>query len=138
MPITDIETLDHSDLNDAAFLFHPTLDQAFLNSNYGANLGFAKKMFSVFLVSTPKDIESLNAAVEANDIPNIQALAHKIKNNFTWVGLTQLGLLMKEVENMAKQNEVCISKFYIEVLELYQKQLLVIEKETQRLTDHLS
>lgn len=124
--------------NNNEFLFNKSLDQKFLQENYSTNLGFAKKMFALFLEGTPPDMSKLSKAVEVLDFPTIKAISHKIKNNFNWVGLSSLGFQLKELEDMANNNADGISNFFALTLESYNTHIAVIKKDYKRLSDHLN
>ena len=83
------------------FIFNKELNAEFLEQSYSQNLGFGQKMFSIFLGSIEKDMEILTCALRANDYAGIKEIAHKIKNNFTWVGLPNLSKLMNSIENLS-------------------------------------
>ncbi len=120
------------------FNFNKSLDQDFLNEYYGPNLDFAKKMFSVFLESTPVDISKLTEAIEKSDFSNIVAIAHKIKNNFTWVGLSAIGIQMGEIERLAKNSDRNIAQPYSYFLESYISHLRIIKSDYIGMCEYLN
>ena len=104
--------------HNSTFNFNENLNTEFLSATYGANLSFGAKMFEIFLKTITKDLAVLQDSVAVLDFEGMKAIAHKIKNNYTWVGLPVLSQLTYEVENMARvESEAVIPK----VQELLQK-----------------
>jgi HPt (histidine-containing phosphotransfer) domain-containing protein len=91
--------------NRGAFEFDKGLDVTFLATTYGANLSFGAKMFGIFVSSIHLELDALEASATHKDYPTIRAIAHKIKNNFTWVGLAELSVLTAQIETLARQEK---------------------------------
>jgi len=120
------------------FVFNDKLNAEFLQNSYGENLEFGKKMFKIFLSTIEEDIEVLTRSLEANDYQGMQDIAHKIKNNFTWVGLPTMSSLMYKIENAAKEKSVSVSTYYNELMDLFHVDHSLVQNEYDRLSSYLN
>lgn len=120
------------------FEFNKKLNAEFLQNSYGANLEFGKKMFKIFLSTIEEDIEFLTRSLESNDYQAMQDIAHKIKNNFTWVGLPTMSSVMYKIENAAKEKSVTITTYYDELMDMFHNDHSLVQKEYDRLNSYLS
>ena len=120
-----------------SFVFSEELNAEFLNSTYGENLDFGKKMFSIFLQTIDQDIKELKSHLAEVNYAGIGSVAHKIKNNFTWVGLPQLSSLMYELEIAAKASNPNVKELYANIEDKFKAGHRNIESEYQRLIDFL-
>lgn len=115
-----------------------TLDTNFLISSYGTNYQLVYKMFEAFLDSNVVEVPILREAVKLLDFKKIKFSAHKIKNNFYYVGLGSVSKLLAEIEkkSMLESNEVIglFEKFQ----EQHQQNMEVVKNEQKRLSKHLS
>ena len=126
-----------SDLSN--YVFSGDLDHTFLQTSYGKNLSFCLKMFDIFLASIEEDMSSLNRSVTDGDFDEVESLAHKIKNNFTWVGLPTMSQYMYDLENVARLKNVddmqqCMSNLKLS----YEDKFQVVRTERERLSNYLS
>ena len=97
------------------YSFSTSLNDAFLSKTYGSNMSFCQKMFKIFIDSAQSDMDKLASSVKSNDFTEIKSIAHKIKNNFTWVGLPKLSEQMYNIENLARNQESGIQQKYNEL-----------------------
>lgn len=93
---------------NSTFIFNENLNIEFLSATYGNNLSFGAKMFGIFLRTIDQDLAILQDSVTELDFESIKAIAHKIKNNYTWVGLPALSQMTYEVENMAREESKAV------------------------------
>ena len=120
------------------YKFSDKLNAEFLQESYGNNLEFGKKMFSIFLESIDGDLEDLQLAIHAKDYVHVKGVAHKIKNNFTWVGLPQLSSVMYKLEMAAGNKSQTLKDDFNEFLSLFKQERVTVDTEYTRLSDHLS
>lgn len=86
----------------AGFQFLEDLDQAYLQEFYEDDLDRAALMFEIFLEHIHHEVAKLEDLYRENDLKGLAALAHRIKPNFSMVGLTRLSQTLQEVEVQAK------------------------------------
>lgn len=122
----------------SGFEFNNELNAEFLSSSYGENLEFGMKMFSIFLATIEEDIEILTHSMEAKDYHGVKDIAHKIKNNFTWVGLPKLSSVMYKIELAAKEKSENVISHYNDLMDIFHTEHMLVQKEYDRLNSHLS
>lgn len=124
--------------NSSKQIFNKHLNVEFLNKTYGNNLLFCSKMFGLFLASTTQDMTAIESAISEQRFTVVKDLAHKIKNNFTWVGLPVLSKKMYALETMAGVQSSEVSVLFEEIKGLHEKDLVHVQSQYDKLKDHLS
>jgi len=125
---------NNSSQNSAKYTFNENLNVEFLNKTYGENLSFCEKMFGIFLSTTDADMITLMEYIQHNNYEAVRALSHKIKNNFTWVGLPKLSKMMYDLENMARKQGSLNLNFNITHLQKsYSESLKYVKNEYENL-----
>ncbi len=81
------------------FTFSEELDNEYLDEFYQGDFERAEMMFQIFLRVMDKEIEELAALKNNEDWDAFGSQAHKIKPNFSMVGLTEISEIMKEFES---------------------------------------
>lgn len=119
------------------FVFSEKLNAEFLNATYQYDLNFGKKMFGLFLKSIDEDMNRLIQNVDDLNYEETRSIAHKIKNNFTWVGLPQLSSLMYKIENAAKDNSESITELKDNLIVQFQSGYNNVKAELERLDAYL-
>jgi len=116
--------LSGSNKNDKpqTFEFSKDLDVEFLTKNYSENLDLAASIFDHFNSNIENEMKTLQQNIDKNDYEGIRAIAHKIKNNFTYVGASQLSTLTKQIEIEAKEEKASVKDTY--------KQFQLVSKDT--------
>jgi len=130
--ISQAERHSISNIHNPHFIFNENLDADFLSDTYGNNLSFGAKMFGLFLRTIPSDLQELSRAVKDLDYPMVQAVAHKIKNNFTWVGLSKLSKVTHDLEDLARAKS---DKIIGLVEELLKENALALQHIEQQYSD---
>jgi HPt (histidine-containing phosphotransfer) domain-containing protein len=69
---------------------------------------FITELIDAFLDDAPRMIESMREALAAKDVESFRRNAHSLKSNANTFGATGLGALAKELEFMAKENNLDI------------------------------
>jgi len=137
-PINNDADKQHSITSRAQqFAFNSELNVEFLEKSYRQNLQFGKKMFSIFLSTIESDIEQLTTALEANDYEELKNISHKIKNNFTWVGLPRMSSVMYKIETSAKEKSVSVVQHYNEFMDMFKQEYTLVQDEYDRITEYL-
>lgn len=81
------------------------LDFSYLQKFYGGDHEHASDMFEIFLSHTVKEVPQLRVFIEQENWDATRRLAHRIKPNFSMVGLTQLEKKILAIEKMADKKE---------------------------------
>ena len=124
-------------LEKKKFTFNEQLNTEFLKSSYSDNLEFGEKMFGLFLTTVSEDVADLKTFVAEMNYESTRALAHKIKNNFTWVGLPMLSSIMYKIENSAADKNQDLTVLFSEMQIQFEKYLPTIKAEHKRLAEYL-
>jgi len=119
------------------FVFSKELNAEFLKKSYGHNLEFGKKMFKVFLSTIEEDMQELTDSYNAKDYVAMGKVAHKIKNNFNWVGLPLLSSLTYRIEQAAKEDSKSIEIYYKKLMSVFHDDHKLVVNEYNRMNDHL-
>ena len=69
---------------------------------------FINELIDVFLDDAPNLINGMKAALAVQDVESFRRNAHSLKSNANTFGATELGLLARELEFMAKENNLNI------------------------------
>jgi HPt (histidine-containing phosphotransfer) domain-containing protein len=85
-----------------AFRFDERLDTAYLRKLYAGNCAYAMSLFEVFLECMEKDWEEIQQARDARDWVMLRNLVHKVKPNFSMVGLTWITTMMQNIYEKLK------------------------------------
>ena len=111
------------------------LDRPYLEKFYGGDDAHAADMFDIFLNHTVHEVPQLRPLMEAKDWEKTKQLAHKIKPNFSMVGLTQLEKMMLDIEKSAgqKENISKLLKKLDEVENILEKAVPILEKELKKM-----
>lgn len=106
----------------------PTLDRAGVLLRLGNDQELMQEIFVLFLETTPSLLLRLSAAVEADDLAAVVALAHEIKGAAANVGALELQRQAKLIDASARQ------RFLPSVREHHD----LLRREMQRVSDALN
>ena len=123
---------------DVKFHFNPELDTILLCQNFGNNLNFGQKMFRTFIDTIDTDIQELESGINRMDYEAIQKVTHKIKNNFSWVGLPLLSKLTCQLELSANNHSEEVTTQYTKLKALLDANYSTIKEELKRINTHLN
>ena len=85
----------------------PIIDQATFNElKQMSGADFINELIDAFLDDAPMMIETMYTALEKKDVESFRRNAHSLKSNANTFGATELGVLAKEVELMARENNL--------------------------------
>ena len=95
-----------------------------LNSLSGAD--FINELIDAFLDDAPTMIQSMQSALETKDTDTFRRNTHSLKSNAYTFGATELGELAKELELLAKENNLDVGD-----------RLEILEKSFEKVADEL-
>jgi HPt (histidine-containing phosphotransfer) domain-containing protein len=67
---------------------------------------FINELIDAFLDDAPNMLNNMKTALGAKDVESFRRNAHSLKSNANTFGATELGALAKELELMAKENNL--------------------------------
>jgi HPt (histidine-containing phosphotransfer) domain-containing protein len=82
---------------------------------------FINELIDAFLDDAPNMLSNMQTALDANDVESFRRNAHSLKSNANTFGATELGMLAKELEFMAKQNNLVVGNRLQIIHEMYAK-----------------
>jgi PAS domain S-box-containing protein len=86
------------------FEFSHKLDDTYLNELYEQNVEYAIGLFTIFLENIDQEWKDIRAASASDNTELVRQLVHKIKPNFSMVGLTWVSKKMEIIERSIKEN----------------------------------
>ncbi len=87
----------------------PVIDQAAFNElKQMSGADFINELIDAFLDDAPNMIHNMQTAFEAGDVESFRRNAHSMKSNANTFGATELAGLAKELESMARENNLDI------------------------------
>lgn len=95
----------------------PIIDEAaFEELKQMSGEDFINELIDAFLDDAPDMLANMKSALETGDVESFRRNAHSLKSNAITFGATELGELAKELEFMAKENNLEIGN-RLEILE---------------------
>ncbi len=82
---------------------------------------FINELIDAFLDDAPNMIQNMQSALETRDVDSFRRNAHSMKSNANTFGAMDLGVLAKELEFMAKENNLDIGNRLEILKEAYEK-----------------
>ena len=84
-----------------------TIDQATFNElKQISGADFINELIDAFLEDAPQMLQSMRTALNTKDVESFRRDAHSLKSNAYTFGAIELGALAKELESMAKENNL--------------------------------
>lgn len=132
----EMESVPPSEPSTGEFRFDPVLDTSYLYKLYHGNSQYALSLFEVFQESMETDWRQLLLAKANEDWVTLKNLTHKLKPNFSMVGLTWVTGLMQEAYNFLKEgsNEKAVSVLNEVQIEL-DRYMPLIKTELKRMQE---
>jgi HPt (histidine-containing phosphotransfer) domain-containing protein len=85
----------------------PIIDEAaFEELKQMSGEDFINELIDAFLDDAPDMLANMKSALEAGDVESFRRNAHSMKSNANTFGAMELGALAKELEFMAKENNL--------------------------------
>lgn len=69
---------------------------------------YINELIDAFLDDAPNMISAMRTAIAAQDVESFRRNAHSLKSNANTFGATELGVLAKELEYMARENNLIV------------------------------
>ena len=82
---------------------------------------FINELIDAFLDDAPNMIQNMQSALETKDVESFRRNAHSMKSNANTFGAMELGALAKELEFMAKENNLDVGNRLVVLSEAYGK-----------------
>ena len=82
---------------------------------------FISELIDAFLDDAPNMLQNMQSALDSKDVESFRRNAHSMKSNANTFGATELGALAKELESMAKENNLDIGNRLEVMQEAYGK-----------------
>jgi HPt (histidine-containing phosphotransfer) domain-containing protein len=82
---------------------------------------FINEQIDAFLDDAPDMLKNMKTALEAKDVESFRRNAHSLKSNANTFGAAELGALAKELEVMAKGNNLDVGNRLMVLNESYAK-----------------
>jgi HPt (histidine-containing phosphotransfer) domain-containing protein len=82
---------------------------------------FINELIDAFLDDAPGMIDNMSAALGTRDVESFRRNAHSLKSNANTFGAMQLGVLAKELEFMARENNLEVGNRLEVLKETYEK-----------------
>jgi len=116
------------------------LDRQMLQEIYEDDLEYAFSMFETFNEVMPEETELLQQAFQQKDLDKLGQVAHKIKSNFSLVGLTDLYHLSAALDRQSREasSTEAVKDVYHQLTQKIKDMLPIILKETKRLETLMS
>ena len=100
----------------------PLIDPATFNELKQMSGGdFINELIDAFLDDAPNMIQNMQTALDANDVESFRRNAHSLKSNANTFGAMELGILAKELEIMAKENNLNVGNRLAVLNEMFGK-----------------
>jgi signal transduction histidine kinase/CheY-like chemotaxis protein/HPt (histidine-containing phosphotransfer) domain-containing protein len=95
----ETEFIMEEQTNVPEFDFHNELDVKYLNALYENNISYATDLFEIFLRTIHEEVSKIRILVDERDWEQLRFQVHKLKPNFSMVGLTWIAAKMQQLEN---------------------------------------
>ncbi|HET6597455.1 MAG TPA: Hpt domain-containing protein [Anaerolineales bacterium] len=82
---------------------------------------FINELIDAFLEDAPKMLQSMQSALDARDVDTFRRNAHSLKSNAYTFGATELGRLARELEYMARENNLGVGSRLQALNEAFEK-----------------
>jgi HPt (histidine-containing phosphotransfer) domain-containing protein len=100
----------------------PVIDKAtFEEIKQMSGEDFINELIDAFLDDAPNMLRNMHTALQATDVESFRRNAHSLKSNANTFGATELGILAKELELMARENNLDIGNRLEILKEAYDK-----------------
>lgn len=100
----------------------PVIDKATFNElKQISGEDFINELIDAFLDDAPGMIDNMSAALKAGDVESFRRNAHSMKSNANTFGAIELGALAKELESMARENNLEIGDRLEVLKEAYER-----------------
>jgi PAS domain S-box-containing protein len=126
--------------NLSGYEFHTGLDVRYLNTLYESNIGYAIDLFEIFVLTNKEEVGKLQALAANKDWVGLKFQVHKIKPNFSMVGLTWITTKVEQLEAVLHKGvslDTTIPGMLQEITDELKDQFPVIEQELQKMYEFM-
>ncbi len=129
---------DMKNKRNDVFEFNEKLDTEYLHKLYSGNCSYAKSLFDIFLECTEDDWAEIKQQIQESEWENLKDLVHKIKPNFSMVGLTWITEMIQNAYNELKEgNHDAAVRLLQDVQEELDQYMPLIREEYQRMQQYV-
>lgn len=129
---------DLAEQKEDVFVFNKKLDTAYLQKLYSGNSNYALSLFDIFLECTEGDWAEIQQMIKNSEWEKLKDQVHKIKPNFSMVGLTWITKMAQDAyDELKEKNEDAAVKNLQEIQTELDKFMPLIKKEYQRMQKFL-
>lgn len=128
-----IDTISRSE----KYQFSKELNTEYLEANYSGKISLYNKLVIVFLDTVKKEYDELSLAISLRDFTQVSMIAHKVKNNFQFVGLGKFTDWFSELEQSAKISSANTFLIFKKINAEFELACSIIENEKIRLETFL-
>jgi|GEM_PF-539100 len=122
-----------------AFKFDERLDIGYLQKLYSGNCTYAVSLFEVFLECMDKDWQDIQETRKENNWVQLKNLIHKVKPNFSMVGLTWITSMMQDIyEKLKQDNPMAAVPLLDEATKEFDLYMPLVRSEYQRMQQFLA
>ncbi|WP_295117362.1 PAS domain-containing hybrid sensor histidine kinase/response regulator [uncultured Chitinophaga sp.] len=125
--------------NISGYEFHSGLDVKYLNTLYESNIGYAVDLFEIFVLNIREEMRKLDVISAAQDWEQLRFQVHKIKPNFSMVGLTWVTAKMETLEGLLRHNNGMdkLPELLDEVVSEVNTFFPIVEEELRKMQDFI-
>ncbi|UYQ94213.1 response regulator [Chitinophaga horti] len=125
--------------NISGYEFHSGLDVKYLNTLYESNISYAVDLFEIFVNNIREEMRKLDVIAAGKDLDQLRFQVHKIKPNFSMVGLTWVTAKMETLEGLLRNNTEMdkVPGLLAEVVSEVDKFFPVVENELRKMQDFI-
>ncbi|WP_177224216.1 PAS domain-containing hybrid sensor histidine kinase/response regulator [Thermoflavifilum thermophilum] len=125
----------YEEVHQKMYRFNPRLDVNYLQELYENNIEYAAGLFGIFMENIHADWNEIIRLKDLHDVQNLYQAIHKIKPNFSMVGLTWIAQTLEQAEKAIRKEDAWpeVESLLLKAdkeLEIY---LPVVEEEYQHL-----
>lgn len=91
--------------NLSGYEFNNDLDVKYLTGLYESNISYAADLFEIFIRTIRDELKKLQGMMDNHDWESMKFQVHKLKPNFSMVGLTWISTKMQELENYLREDQ---------------------------------
>lgn len=118
-----------------ALQLNPALDLAYIDQAYGEDPVILYMIFDAFLSDSVPRWQSLQQALQTEDMKESASIVHGLKPSFTMTGLTWIRPKVEVLEKAIKENEPSgkLLEMYKEIALEIDGMIPILESESERL-----
>jgi signal transduction histidine kinase/ActR/RegA family two-component response regulator len=128
--------------NLSGYEFNNDLDVKYLTGLYESNISYAADLFEIFIRTIRDELKKLQGMMDNHDWESMKFQVHKLKPNFSMVGLTWISTKMQKLENYLREDQELfhgdIATLFNEVRDDVNKYYPLVEIEYNKMKDFIA